>query len=64
MPDEKQLPSTEQSLKFMAWDIKKIKESLEVMKDVEGQLKILNKNLESIIQCFRMSMNQKDEAPF
>jgi len=64
--EEKALPSTEQSLKFMAWDIKKIKESMDVLREIGAELKALNKNFETIIQLsnYKLLPSQKEALPF
>lgn len=62
--EEKQLPSTELSLKYLAWDIKKIKESLESMKGIEDQLKLINKNIDTYVQIYRSNLPCDDSAPF
>lgn len=64
MNEEKQLPSTELSLKYMAWDIKKIKESLELMKGIEEQLRLIAKNIDTFVQAYRSNLPPSDQMPF
>lgn len=45
---DRELPSTELSLKFMAWDVKKCKESID---EIVVQLKALNQTLAKVVSA-------------
>lgn len=46
---DKPVPPPELSLKFMAWDVKKIGERLDYLKEIAQQLTVLNVNLSKLI---------------
>ena len=63
-------PPPELSLKFMAWDVKKIGEKLDYLKEIAMQLTVLNVNLSKLIQggpnpakIAKLAPGVPDEAP-
>jgi DNA-directed RNA polymerase subunit F len=57
--NERELPSTELSLKFMAWDVKKCKESID---EIVSQLKALNQTISKIVSSRPSSPNPQSKV--